>query len=844
MSLAPRPLRLLLATALIGALAASPAPAATTTPRVLPTIQDTLSVTGAKRLTCSARPRTGGSVDSTVWRAPDDGLLKVRLDGGSRGDWDLALFDAATGRKLAASSAFRSNELASAYVVRGQAVDVQACLRRGSRRSVPLAIDFAAFKPAPLDHRIQLVEVDVPTAWDKARLASLGVDLSDHSDGHTQHAVLYSPADAMKLTGAGFRYRVEIPDVLAQDARDRAAERRFALSGRRADIPSGRTSYRQYDDFLADLKAMVDDHPGVVRPITLPVKSLDGRDIVGVEIATDVDRTDDGRPVFVQIGTHHAREWPAAEATIEFGLDLLARGLAGEPRWKDILDNARTYIIPIQNPDGFVTTRTFPNSPNDDNPTFPFTPQQGSGAAGYRRKNCRPLLPDEDGVPCELRQQGDNGVDTNRNYGEQWGGPGTSSDQSSLVYHGEGPFSEPESESVRELLVKVQPTVLITNHTFSGLILRPPGTADNGPAPDEDRMRLLGDAMARETEYTSQYSYQLYDTTGTTDDWLYGGLSSFSFTPEIGKTNFHPSYTDDFIPEYDGKDSVDKNGDEIKLGGLREAYVLAGLAAINPDTHSILRGTAPAGRTLRIKRDFVTVTSARPDDDGVQHPVQRLPEHRESTLTVPSSGEFVWHVDPSTRPFEPEPVPWTLTCEDGAGNVLEQRDVFVARGQQLTLDLACAPAQPDTPTPAPVPVPPQTPPVCADTFSPQSTFAKGPSRVGRRGLSLRGGSTDRGCTDPGTSFLRASGVGKVQVSIARVVRGNRCRFLGTRGFGKVRSCRSQQVYLDATGTTSWRLERKLRLPKGEYKLWVRGVDQAQNVERRDARRNFWRVFVR
>ena len=35
-------------------------------------------------------------------------------------------------------------------------------------------------------------------------------------------------------------------------------------------------------------------------------------------------------------------------------------------------------------------------------------------------------------------------------------------------------------------------------------------------------------------------------------------------------------------------------------GGLREAFTLAGLTAIDPDSHAILRGTAPAGSVLTI----------------------------------------------------------------------------------------------------------------------------------------------------------------------------------------------------------------------------------------------------
>jgi hypothetical protein len=525
---------------------------------------------------------------------------------------------------------------------------------------------------------------------------------------------------------------------------------------------------------------------------------------------------------------------------MEFGLDLVQRGKAGEPRWRSVLDNARTVVIPIMNVDGFIASRTAGSQPNDNLPTTPGTPQQIVGGAGYRRKNCRPLNAAEAQTPCQLRQQNDNGVDPNRNYGEQWGGPGTSSMQNSLVYHGTGPFSEPETQAVRQFLLKLQPTVLVTNHTFTGLMLRPPGTGDQGPAPDEDRMRALGDAMARETNYISQYSYQLYDTTGTTDDWIYGGLSSYSFTPEIGKRNFHPSYTEDFIPEYDGRPETDKDGNETgrKLGGLREAYLLAGETAVNPDSHAVITGSAPAGRTLRIKRSFVTTTSARPNDNGVQNPVQNLDEERESTLTVPANGEFTWHTAPSTRPFEKAEVPWQLTCEDASGKVLESREVFVARSQQVRVDLACADL-----AAAPAATAPGTTTACTDRFSPRTAFTKKAVKLTRKGITLRGRSIDSGCDDtPGRT--RAAGVQRVQVSIARTLSRKRCRFLQANGrFARPTSCRRTK-YVAAKGTLSWSYARKLRLARGEYKIWVRALDRAQNIERKDARRNFLRVRVR
>jgi Zinc carboxypeptidase len=835
MSLARR-VPLLAASVTAFAVLAAPASAATTTPRVLPTAERTVSAADAQKRDCRTEASGARGVATRSWTAPDDGFVAARLHGANGSDWDLALFDAATGRKLDASLAFRSNELAVTQVVRGQKLMIQSCRRAGRDAAVPLTIDFTALLVEPVKHKLQLVEIEATTREDFRRIHELGIDTTDHTDGIDQHAVLHGPDDARKLTEAGFEYRVEIDDLVKHDAEERAAERRAARTGVQSNLPSGRETYRTYDDYLADLKAMVDENPGLVRPVTLPVKTLDGRDITGVEIATGVDRTDDGRPVYVQIGVHHAREWPAGEAAIEFGLDLLKRGKAGEPRWRNVLDNVRTFVVPIMNVDGFITSRTPGYFPTDDNAATPGTPQHIIGGAAYRRKNCRPFEPLETGVPCVARQQNDNGVDPNRNYGEKWGGPGTSSDQTSLVYHGTGPFSEPETQSVRQWLLGLQPTVLITNHTFTGLILRPPGTSDDGLAPDELRMRQLGDAMARETQYVSQYSFQLYDTSGTTDDWLYGGLASFSFTPEIGKVNFHPNYVDEFVPEYDGREGLDKDTGEFeKLGGLREAFLLAGETAIDQTSHAILTGTAPAGRTLRIQRDFETVTSARPNDDGVQHDVQRLPEHREVTMTVPASGEYTWHVAPSTRPFEPNPIPWTISCEDGAGQVLEKGEIFVARNQKLTVDLCAAPVRGRDG---------EVIGVCSDRFRPQSTFARS-SQVTRRRLALSGRSVDRGCIDPVTKRIKAEGVGVVQVAVLRFLGDGRCQSVMANGrLSRPRSCRQPATYLRAQGTLEWRLDKRVRLPRGVYKLWVRGIDRAGNHERRDARRNFLRKRVR
>ena len=117
----------------------------------------------------------------------------------------------------------------------------------------------------------------------------------------------------------------------------------------------------------------------------------------------------------------------------------------------------------------------------------------------YKRKNCRQV----DGkTPTEAECSGADssiGVDPNRNYGSFWGGPGAGITLDDETYRGASPFSEPEVANVRQSISTRQVKTMITNHTFTGLVLRPPGIKAQGPPPDEEVYKALGDAMARPT---------------------------------------------------------------------------------------------------------------------------------------------------------------------------------------------------------------------------------------------------------------------------------------------------------------------------------------------------------
>lgn len=682
--------------AALAAVVAVPASAGAA-PRVLPAVKDELSAPAAKTRHCAVRAYNARGVDVARYRAPMSGHVTARLAAADSSDWDLTLFDAATGRALATSAGFGSREVTQTWVQAGQRLAAQGCRRKGRDRTATVSFRFVDAAPPALSGTPQLVKVRFRDRDEFERLRATGVDVTHNVHGGTADVVVQSAAQARALRRRGFSVETEIADLQRHFARSRRADARFASLANRSALPSGRESYRVYDDYQQELKDLAEDNTDIVKAMKLPRNSFQGRELSGLEIGERVNASaEDGRPVFLLVAMHHAREWPSSEVAMEFAHMLVQEYRTDNPRVKSLLQRARIVVVPLINPDGFISSRGFPADPADttgpaldpnlDNPTNSDDPDDPlrhctvtgedrcrtdkhliesiappGGVFAYRRKNCNGGVPNP-AFPCELQY----GVDPNRNYGEKWGGPGADADRTSQGYRGTGPWSESETQAVHLYSQRRQVTSLITLHNVAALVLRPPGLHFEGKAPDEARLKEIGDAMAAETGYTSQFGFELYDTAGTTEDWNYAAAGTYGFTIEIGPRDgeFHMPYETGVVKEW--------TGEAAGAGGLREALLIAAESAASEPDHGVIEGTAPAGRTLRLKKRFYTNTSAF-CDEAVEPPVyftggigtlllpqQRcigehdpiaIPDKLETTLTVPPSGRFEWHVNPSTRPF-------------------------------------------------------------------------------------------------------------------------------------------------------------------------------------------------
>jgi carboxypeptidase T len=411
-------------------------------------------------------------------------------------------------------------------------------------------------------------------------------------------------------------------------------------------LPSGRTAYRTYAEVGGDLTELEAARPDIVERVSLPHRTLQGLDVVGVEITHDVT-AHDRKPVLLVTGAHHGVEWATVEVAVEFATDLAQRD-GRDQRVTGLLDRVRVIVVPVVNPDAFQLSR--------------------AGTVPDKRRNCR--VPDPATQSCATSPR--SGVDLNRNYGVDWGGVGASADRSADDYRGDSPFSEPETRNVRDLVTSHQVTVLTSLHTYAAMVLRPPGQDATPDTADETAYAALGQTLANANGYRSVRSRDLYENSGTAAEWFHHTTGGFGFDVELAGDQHHAPFQEGVVDDYLG----------TRAQGTRETLIRAAEAAADREHHAVLTGTAPPGARLTLRKTVTqqTATGATFTDD--------------LRTTTTSPGAFEWHVNPSTRGTHQgtrAQESWTLECAAEDGTVLQSRQITVDRDEQQDVDLSeCA----------------------------------------------------------------------------------------------------------------------------------------------------------
>lgn len=292
--------------------------------------------------------------------------------------------------------------------------------------------------------------------------------------------------------------------------------------------------YRTYDEALTELQNIAAANPSFCKLID--IGNSQGKtyytsgygnysnyqhDLWALKVSDNVELEED-EPAIYYFGAHHARE-PLSTEVAFYVLNYLVSNYGNNPEVTANINSKEIWFVPIVNPDGHEIVL---DQINTD-----------------WRKNIR----DNDGNGSLTPGSWDypDGVDLNRNYGWEWGGTGTTTDPNDITYCGPEPFSEPETQAIKDLLANHHFVAGISYHTYSELVLWPYGYVDGAVAPDVTALAALGTAMGNSIpgisggHYTPQPCWALYPCSGVTDDYSYGKHGIFGYTIELG-TEFIP----------------------------------------------------------------------------------------------------------------------------------------------------------------------------------------------------------------------------------------------------------------------------------------------------------------
>jgi murein tripeptide amidase MpaA len=266
------------------------------------------------------------------------------------------------------------------------------------------------------------------------------------------------------------------------------------------------TSYHRYSEIVAFTQELAGKYPNIATFIPSIGKTVEGRDIPAIQITGSKDPSP--KRIWFQ-GGQHAREW-IGPATVMYIINEMLTKYGTDDKVTQMVNSVEFTIVPLINADGYEFSQT---------------------STRLWRKNRK------------RNSDGSYGVDLNRNWNDHWGGEGSSPDPRSDVYHGTGPFSEPESKAASNYLDSIIPNVLaaIDFHSYSQLVLRPYGWTRTN-CPDEKALKALGDGvrdaiyLVHQKTYVSQRAIDLYVTTGSAGDWFYQEGIWGAYTIELRDT--------------------------------------------------------------------------------------------------------------------------------------------------------------------------------------------------------------------------------------------------------------------------------------------------------------------
>ena len=361
--------------------------------------------------------------------------------------------------------------------------------------------------------RKMLVEIKIKNTADIFKLKQMGIDIVTERANPPIHAIV-TDKQQEEIKGYGWAFHVVIEDL------DRYFKEKI-------DVDGDLGNYHTYAEMVDELQRVAATYPNITRLVDIgdsweKTQGIANRDIWALKISDNPEMEERGEPDVLIVGCHHARELITVEIPLAI-IQSLTEKYSVDPRIRFLVNHREIWVIPMLNPDGHVYVEE-----------VDAWWRKNRNTNGYNNTHYQ-------------------GVDINRNYSFRWGydNIGSSRHPQDENYRGVAPFSEPETQALKDLVEKHNLILSLSYHSYGNLFLFPWGYID-ADTKDHSTFKKLGKIYTRQNGYTygNTKAGIIYNTNGDMNDWMYGEQKSkgkaFGVTVEVGNS-FQPPESE--IPE-------------------------------------------------------------------------------------------------------------------------------------------------------------------------------------------------------------------------------------------------------------------------------------------------------
>lgn len=344
--------------------------------------------------------------------------------------------------------------------------------------------------------KYSMVKVYFNSEFTYEKFQNLGIDLENSQiKKNTWCEVVLDDSELNRIHLLGARFDVIIPDMI-KDYELKFDQ--FSKLKHPSMLSTGKFSlgslggYFTLDEIYTKLDSLSVYYPKFSFTKIEIGRSIEGKPIYSYTFGNPKS---DNRILLTSL--HHAREPGSVTTVIYFLYDFFAKLSVNDPETIYLWNNRTIYFIPVINPDGYY-----------------FNEISAPKGGGLWRKN--------------RRQTTDStfGIDLNRNYGpmEFWDAPnfGSSDKPTDNTYRGASPFSEPETQAIRDFCLGQNIKIALNYHTYSNLLVFPFSALEQ-ETNDSNLFRSQGFEFTKNTNYLTGRDIQTvnYATRGSSDDWMY-----------------------------------------------------------------------------------------------------------------------------------------------------------------------------------------------------------------------------------------------------------------------------------------------------------------------------------